>query len=90
MKQIRPNGVMEDSPLSSPVTSPNHQTESGVSFERENDVESMRHGVKRSLDGVEGEGVREREREREKERRRERGRETKRRREREREISRGF
>ena len=55
MKQVQPNGVMEDSPSPSPVTSPNHQTESGVSFERDKveDSTNHRHGVKRSLEGME-------------------------------------
>lgn len=56
MKQVRPNGVMEDSPLPSPVTSPNRITEEmGVSVGREGEEPKHRKGVKRSLENVEGE-----------------------------------
>ena len=71
MKQVRPNGVMEDSPLPSPVTSPNCITEEvGVSVGGEGEEPKHRKGVKRSLEDVEGErerreGERGRERERE-------------------------
>ena len=71
MKQVRPNGVMEDSPLPSPVTSPNHTTEVvGVSVGGEEEEPKHRKGVKRSLENVEGEKEWGRERERERERKR--------------------
>ena len=69
MKQVRPNGVMEDSPLPSPVTSPNRINE--IVGGGEEEEPKHRKGVKRSLEDVEGEGGRWRERERERERQRE-------------------
>ena len=64
MKQVRPNGVMEDSPLPSPVTSPNHTNEVvGVSVGGEGEEPKHRKGVKRSLENVEGEREWKRERE---------------------------
>ena len=75
MKQVRPNGVMEDSPLPSPVTSPNHKTELGVAVDGEGEESKHRKGVKRNLEDVEGERERERKREREREGGREGGRE---------------
>ena len=75
MKQVRPNGVMEDSPLPSPVTSPNCITEEvGVSVGGEGEEPKHRKGVKRSLEDVEGERERregERGRERDMEEKRE-------------------
>lgn len=63
MKQVRPNGVMEDSPLPSPVTSPNHTTDVGVLVDGEEEEPKHRKGVKRNLEDVEGERERESERE---------------------------
>lgn len=55
MKQVRPNGIMEDSPLPSPVTSPNHPIDVvGVSVGGEGEEPNHRKGVKRSLEDVEG------------------------------------
>lgn len=72
MKQVRPNGLMEDSPLSSPVISPNHKTESGVALGGEEEEEEeersphQRHGVKRSLEDGEGTYIEVRDRDRQK------------------------
>ena len=55
MKQVRPNGVMEDSPLPSPVTSPNRTTDVGVLVDGEGEEPKYRKGVKRNLEDVEGE-----------------------------------
>ena len=48
MRQIRPNGVMEDSPLPSPVTSPKRKAKEDVSVGGQTE---HRQGVKRSLEG---------------------------------------
>ena len=69
MKQVRPNGVMEDSPLTSPVMTSPHRKEVGVAVGGEKAEPKHRKGVKRNLEDVQGVCVcvcvRERERERE-------------------------
>ena len=56
MKEVRPNGVIEESPSSSPVTSPNCKTECEmiVGGEQE-DSPNCRHDLMRSFKDVEGE-----------------------------------
>ena len=55
MKQVRPNGVMEESPSPSPVTSPNHKTKSSVSVGGEGEESpNCRHDLMRNFENVEG------------------------------------